>query len=179
MPDGPTVDRPDHLSGEIHEDLSGRRRELWARRIGLTLMVALACLALANVFGQDPVTTSAATSEATLSMHAPANLRSGLVDELRITADAHAPIAHPRLVLAEDWFDGFTINTISPEPTGHEYSDRGVILTYAGLPAGDRLVVRISFEADPTTFGSRTWRVALDDGPRRLAAVSRDGFVFP
>ena len=56
---------------------SGHAVELWIRRGLMTLFAVLALLALLNVFGQRPVTSTAGGEEASLEVVAPSTLRGG------------------------------------------------------------------------------------------------------
>lgn len=60
------ADLPDKLTLAQNRDRAARR-EPWFRRIGLSLLIALCLLGLANLFGQRPGTTKAATAAASLS----------------------------------------------------------------------------------------------------------------
>lgn len=170
---------PDHLSRATHRDLAGRRLEVWARRAGLTVLAALCALALAGAFGQRTTTVHARASEAELAVSAPTALRSGLITQVRAEVTAHRPIARPRLIVSEGWLDGVTVNTLDPEPDAEALTGEGLVLRYGALEAGGHLVVRLELQVNPTTAGRRTWRIALADGARELAVVTRDGRIYP
>lgn len=72
-------DLPDGLTVERNRDLRGRSEHVWIRRALLSLVAVLPILALLNVFGQRPTTTSAHGLTADLAVTAPARLRSGLI----------------------------------------------------------------------------------------------------
>lgn len=170
---------PDGLSRETNRDLTGRNGEVWGRRAGMVLLIAVCALGLASVFGQRSATQGAGTREATLSVRAPATLRSGLIGQVRIAVDAHRDLARPRIVISDDWIDGITVNTILPEPAASALSEGGLVLRYGPIPAGERLIVQIAIQVNPTTAGRRDWRIALDDGERRIAQVRRAGWIAP
>jgi hypothetical protein len=167
------------LSAERHRDLSGRGHEPWVRRGILVVFLALAALGLANVFGQRATTSSAAGAAAELTLTAPERLRGGLLAQGVISVEALRRIAQPRLVLDAGWTDGMTINTISPEAADQGSDEGRTVLAYGELPAGDTLTVRISYQVNPTTIGSDPAGVALLDGDREIARVSRTLVVFP
>lgn len=64
---------PDGLSLERNRDLRGRSGHGWYRRALLCVVAVLPVLALLNVFGQRPTTTSAHTFAARLEVTAPAD----------------------------------------------------------------------------------------------------------
>lgn len=167
------------LSPDRHLDLVGRRHEPWVRRAVLVLLLALVALGLANVFGQKAATSSAAGAAAELTLEAPDRLRGGVLGQGTIRVDAAQRVAQPRLVLDEGWIDGMTINTISPEAADQGTDDGRPVLSYDELPAGDSLTVRISYQVNPTTIGSRPGGVVLLDGDREIARVNRTIVVFP
>jgi hypothetical protein len=59
----------------------------------LGLVALLPLLALANVFGQRPSTSTAADGAATLSLYAPERVRGGDMFELRARVVAHRALA--------------------------------------------------------------------------------------
>src|SRR5207248_3294407 len=70
---------PETLTLTEHRDRRGRRWQEWARRGAMLAVALVPLLALLNVFGQRPETSSAATGTARLQVYAPARARSGLV----------------------------------------------------------------------------------------------------
>jgi hypothetical protein len=180
MPDAPPPETPPSgLAADRHRDLAGRSHEPWVRRAILLAFLAVAALGLANVFGQRAATSSAAGDAGELTLEAPDRLRSGLIGQGTIRVDAAQRIARPRLVLDAGWIDGMTINTISPEAADQGSDEGRPVLAYGELPAGESLVVRISYQVNPTTIGSMDGGVALLDGDRLIARVDRTLVVFP
>jgi hypothetical protein len=170
---------PDGLSAERDRDLGGRRHEPWVRRVFLLALLALVALGLAGVFGQRASTTAADGPAATLSLDAPDRLRGGLLGQGVIRVEARRRIAQPRLVLAEGWLAGMTINTLTPEAADQEDDGGRLVLAYGELPGGGSLTVRIAFQVNPTTIGTQPQDVELRDGGRAIARVARTVTVFP
>jgi hypothetical protein len=159
--------------------LEGRDHQPWVRRGGLTLMLALLGLALANVFGQRSVTTTARAAAATLSVSSPDRLRGGLLFTSRFTVLAHRAITKPTLVLDPGWFQQMTLNSIGPNPMNQSSRNGRVVFTFDKLAAGQRLVVWISWQVNPTNVTHRSENVELDNGTSPLATVRRSVAVFP
>ena len=151
----------------------------WVRRAVLTLFAALAVLGLFDVFGQATTQTVASTPAATLRVTAPKAVRGGLFFQSRVDIRARRAIAHPRLVLDEGWVEGMQFNSTEPAPVSEASRDGRVVLTYDGLDAGERLVVWMQFEVDPTNVGHRPYGLELDDAETKVAAVHRSITVFP
>jgi hypothetical protein len=164
-----------------HRSLSRRRRVLdpWFRRGVLVALAALVGAGLLNVFGQRPVTSRSAGAVAALSVQSPTNLRGGLLFQARFTVAARRALRAPTLVLEHGWFESMSVNSIIPQPTAQTARNGEVRLTYPRMAAGDSLRVWIYFQVNPTTVGSRSQAVALDDGREPLARIERRVKVWP
>jgi hypothetical protein len=152
---------------------------LWARRAVLALFAVIAVLGLLDVFGQGASQTAATTPAAVLRVTAPEAVRGGLFFQSRIEIRALRDIAHPRLVLDEGWVEGMQVNSIEPSPVGEASRDGRVVLSYDAVDAGERLVVWLQFEVNPTNTGHRSYGLELDDADTRVAAIDRHITVFP
>jgi hypothetical protein len=152
---------------------------LWARRAVMALFAAIALLGLLDVFGQGASSTTASGSAAVVRVTAPRAVRGGLFFQSKVEIRAVRGIEHPRLVLDEGWVEGMQVNSIEPAPVGEAGRDGRVVLSYDALDAGERLVVWLQFEVDPTNVGHRSYDLELDDGETPIATVDRDLTVFP
>lgn len=162
-----------------HLELRGRTVDLHARRLVLLLFAALAGLALAGVFGQQPSDARASSQAATLTVTAPTRVRGGLLFMARIRVDAHRELKRASLVLDPGWLESMQVNTIEPSPLGEASRDGRLVLTIGHVPAGQKHVLYVEFQVDPTNVGSRATWVRLEDSGRELVAVHRDITVFP
>ena len=152
---------------------------LWTRRAVMTIFAVVALLGLLDVFGQGTTQTATSTPAAVLSVTAPEAVRGGLFFQSRVEIRARRAIAHPRLVLDEGWIEGMQVNSIEPSPVGEASRDGRLVLSYDALDAGERLVVWMQFEVDPTNVGHRPYGLELDDAETRVAAIHRWMTVFP
>ena len=152
---------------------------LWARRAVMTVFAVIALLGLLDVFGQGTTRTAASTPAAVVHVTAPRAVRGGLFFQSRVEILARRAIAHPRLVLDEGWIEGMQVNSIEPAPVGEASRDGRVVLSYDRVDAGDRLVVWLQFEVDPTSVGHRSYGLELDDAETKVAAIHRHITVFP
>ena len=152
---------------------------LWARRAVMTIFAVIAVLGLLDVFGQGATQTAASTPAAVLRVTAPSAVRGGLFFQSRVEIRARRAIAHPRLVLDEGWVEGMQFNSTEPAPVSEASRDGRVVLSYDGIDAGERLVVWMQFEVDPTNVGHRSYGLELDDAETQVAAVHRSMTVFP
>jgi hypothetical protein len=173
------ADVPQYLTLKRHLELRGRQRTPWTRRALLCLLVAFPAVGLANVLGQQPVTSVAANAVARLQVVAADRLRGGLLGQQKFRVTAYSDIKHATLVLDRGWTDALQMNTIVPYPLGQ--ADRGgrLAMDFGHVPAGTTLVVRIEFQVNPTLVGSRPQGVELDDGRQPLVRVHRTLTVFP
>jgi hypothetical protein len=170
---------PDHLDRKQHVDLEKRDLEQWLVWVGIVVFVVFLGAGLANVFGQKVGTASATSAAADLELEAPTAVRSGLIYEVQFTISAHRALDEPTLVLDSGWFDGFTINTMSPDTKDWVQRDGLNVLSYDSLPAGTDLVVRLQYQANPTMVGTRDQRVVLEDGGAPILELDHETTVFP
>ena len=172
------ADLPDHLTYVKNRDRS-EVIELAARRIFFGALTLLIGLALVNVFGQRPTTTTAESPVADLEVFAPHALRGGLYYQGRFTIRAREEIEHATLVLDGGWTEQMQINTIEPSPVGEASRDGRLALDFGHVAAGRRLVVYLQYQVNPTNVGRRSQDVELHDGETLLAEADRTLTVFP
>jgi hypothetical protein len=171
---------PDRLDPARNRDLEGRAHHVWVRRALLALAVVPVALALFGVFGQEAKTSVRAGPQARVKLVAPRALRGGLLWQARIEIRALRDVAHPRIVLGTGFARGMQLNTIEPSAEGEAGRDDGrIVLSYADLPAGGRLVVYLQFQVNPTTVGDQDVSVELDDAEQPVARVPRTITVLP
>jgi hypothetical protein len=169
---------PDYLDLGRHRDVS-MRAELLARWTVLGLIAGLAVAALLGLVGQSPREAVAVGDAAELEVSAPTRLRGGVFFQGRFTVDARAPLESPTLVLDPGWLESMHINTIEPAPTEEASRDGDLALTFAALEPGDRLVVYMQFQVNPTNVGRRSADIGLYDGKTLITSVERTVTVFP
>jgi hypothetical protein len=170
---------PDHILVGRHRDLEGREWQAWIRRALLAIPAAIAVLALANVFGQHPATTSATGPGASVSVNGPTSIRGGLIWQARFDIHADRTLQHARLLLNSNWLEGNTVNSIEPQPSSETSQNGALELDIGRIPAGERHLLFIWFQTNPTNVGRRTTRTALYDGSQRLLTITRTLTIFP
>jgi hypothetical protein len=136
-------------------------------------------VALFNVFGQRPHNVVAAGSPASLELRAPDQLRGGLIYEARFTIAARRELKNAVLVLDSGWAEGQTMNTVVPSPLSEGSRDGDLLFKLGHVPAGQRFVLFLQFQVNPTTVGSRKQDVVLYDGSERIASIHRTAVYFP
>ena len=172
------ADLPEFLDYATNRDRS-ERWELTARRVFFGLLVVLCILALLNIFGQRPTTTTVASSAANLEVFAPTAVRGGLYYQGRFTIDAHESIEKATLVLDSGWSEQLQLNTVSPSPVGESSRDGRLALDFGHVDAGRKLVVYLQYQVNPTNVGRRSQDVELHDGETLLAHADRTLTIFP
>ncbi len=170
---------PDGLSLERNRDLHGRSGHVWYRRALLCVIAVLPILALLNVFGQHPTTTSAHTLAADLVVTAPARLRSGLIFQVRVKVTAHQDIQKPQLVFDPGWWESMSENSMAPNPSTQTNENGRIVLSLNKLAAGHNLIAWLYFQVNPTNVGERREDVELDGGSTRITYVHRSLTIFP
>ena len=173
------ADQPDGIVLRRHRDLQGRRWHPWLRRGLLGLIALVLVLALFDVFGQETSTTRAEAGAATLSVSAPGAVRGGLLFQARITTEARTELRDARLILNQAWIDGLTLNTIEPSPLNEASRDGNLAFDLGHLPAGSKHVLYLDYQVNPTTVGSRTLRLELQDGETPVTSLERTLRIFP
>jgi len=172
-------DIPQAIVLKRHRDLEGRSRGIWIRRGFLLLFAAIPAVALANVFGQRPSPVTASVPAASLQLYAPAHVRGGLLWEARFTIDAHRELKKTILVLDRGWLEGMSVNTIEPSPVGEGSHDGKLVLELGHVPAGEKYVLFMQFQVNPTNVGRRPQTVRLYDENQLLLTMHRKVTVFP
>ena len=170
---------PDTIVLKRDRDLAGRQNEIWVRRGLLALLCAVPLLALLNIFGQRPATSSATTGAARLKVYAPARVRGGLLFEARFHITAQRDLKKAILVLSPGWLEGMTVNTIEPAPTNEGSANGSLSLELGHIPQGQSYLLFIQFQVNPTNVGHRDQTVQLYDGKQKLLELHRTITIFP
>jgi hypothetical protein len=157
----------------------GTRHGPWTRRAVVALFTLVAVLGLLNLFGQRTSDSTAAVPAVAMTLSAPRTVRGGLFFQARIDIRARQAIQHPRLVLNDGWFEGMQFNSTEPQAAGEAGRDGKVVLSYDSLAAGDHLRIWVQFEANPTSVGTRSFGLELDDATTPVARIARDITVLP
>jgi hypothetical protein len=170
---------PDTLTLKTHRDQEGRHGFVWIRRVLLALLGLLLVLALLDLFGQRPSTSTAATSGARLQVYAPTHARSGVVYAARFRIDAVRELKDATLVLAPGWADAYTVNGAAPQPVTQASRNGSLSFGFGHVPAGQHLTFWLSLQINPTNVGRHLQTVRLYDGDTLLATVPRHITIFP
>jgi hypothetical protein len=170
---------PEGLTLEHDRDLVGREKRPRVREVLLGLLTAVLVLGLFNVFGQVVSVDVAETPAARFEVSAPSKIRGGLFFEARYTVDAVEEIANATLVLDPGWLKDITLNTVEPAPVGESSRNGEIALELGRIPAGERYVLYLHFQVNPTAVGIRSQDVELYDGERLLASFDRQAIVWP
>jgi hypothetical protein len=173
------ADQPEYLDIRRHRDLEGRRSDLWYRRAFLAMITAVPVIALFNVFGQQPETVLAANSAASLSLHAPASLRGGLLWSAKFRIFARQELKDAILVLNQGWAEEMAINTIEPSPIGQASRDGRLSFDLGHVPKGHSFVLFVQLQVNPINVGTRDQGVHLYDGKTELLTIDRSVSIFP
>ncbi|MDX6718930.1 MAG: hypothetical protein QOJ63_1184 [Solirubrobacteraceae bacterium] len=169
----------EHLDLERMRDLRGRTLHPWIRIALLALLGVPVLLALTGAIGQPTQARTSAGAAAHLRVEVPDVLRGGLLWRATVAVRATRTIKHPRIVLGAGFVEGMQLNTLEPSPVSEAGRGKRVVLSYAGLKAGDELVVYLQLQVNPTTIGDQDTGVELDDETTALARVAHTTTVLP
>jgi hypothetical protein len=170
---------PDTIVLRRDRDLDPRSREIWIRRSLFGLICVVPVLALLNVFGQRPETTTGTADAARLSISAPSRVRGGLLYQARFQITPTRKLTQAELVLDRGWLDGMTINTIEPSPASQRSLDGKLSFDLGPITAGRSYLLIVDFQVNPTNVGRGDQTVWLYDGNKALVTVHRTITVFP
>jgi len=173
------AEKPDGIVLKRHRDLDGRDNHPWIRRVLLGLIAAMLVLALANVFGQRPSTSRAASPAAVLSVYSPSRVRGGLLYTARFHVTARNELQKATLVLDPGWFEGMQVNSIVPQPVQEGSRNGRVVYELGHIAKGDSSILWIQFQVNPTNVGRRSQNVELDDGAQLISTIHRSITVYP
>lgn len=173
------VASPQGIVLKRHRDLVGRSWHVWVRRALLSMVAVLAVLALANLFGQRPATSRAATSAAVLSVYSPSRVRGGLMFTSRFHVTARNDLKKALLVLGPGWVEGMQVNSTNPQPVSEASRNGRLVLELGHIAAGHSYLLFVEFQVNPTNVGHRSQDVELDDGGTRLLTIHRSITIFP
>jgi hypothetical protein len=170
---------PEGLTLDHHRDLVGRMRRPIIREVLLGILVVALVLGLLNVFGQVRAVDTAETETARFEVDAPTKLRGGLFFQARFTIEATNNLRDASLVLHPDWLEDITLNTVEPAPVGEASRDGWIALELGRVPAGERYVLYLQLQVNPTAVGVRSQDVEFYDGNRLLASFDRTLLIWP
>ena len=162
-----------------HRDLRGREKAPWARRVVLAALAIIPLAALFDVFGQGATVRVADSSAATLTVNAPDHVRGGLMFTTTFTVRARQPLSDARILLERGWFEGMTFNGIAPQPSSESSHGDWTEFDFGHIDEGQTFSVWMSWQVNPTNVGRHAGDVALYDGDRRLALLSRTVTIAP
>ena len=144
------------------------------------MLAVLVVLGLANAFGQSPTASQAQTPTATLRVTAPADVRGGLIFQVRVDIAAHQPLTKPSLAFSPAWFDNMTLNSLAPQPSTETSRNGAPVFQLSPIPAGQRATYWFYFQVNPTNLGwHHTENLTLTDGTRPLATIHRTITIYP
>ncbi len=171
---------PDTLTLIENRDLRGRASMLRrGRRAGVALLALIPLLALLDLFGQRPETTTVTAPAARLAVYAPTHARSGVVYAARFRIDAMRELKKATLVLDPGWADGYTVNGQAPTPLSEGSSNGKLVFVLGHIPQGSHYTQFLSLQVNPTNIGHRNQRVWLYDGSQKILTVNRTITIWP
>jgi hypothetical protein len=170
---------PDGLTLNHHRDFVGLQRRPFVRWAILAALATLVLLGLLNVFGQRPENMVVSSSDAELEIYSPSTVRGGAVFMSRFTIVAERELEDATLVLDPGWLEGITLNSVAPSPVGEANRDGRLAFELGRIPAGEKYVLFLHFQVNPTNVGRRPQDVDLLDGERLLVHVDRTITIYP
>ena len=148
--------------------------------ISLAVLGLFMVAALLGVFGGGKARSMVMEAPAaTLEVHTPRVLRSGLFFETRIRVTAKTPIADAVIVIPASLWRDMTINTMIPAPS-EEKAEKGAFrFSYGELKPGEMLDIKVDGQINPPLFAGNSGTIELHDGDRPIAAIPIEITVLP
>ena len=117
---------------------------------------------------------------AALSIDVPDRLRGGLLYQARFTLQARGgSVSNPKLVFGENWLDGLTLNSTTPNPSAENSRGGRIAMAFPSLGRGRSITVLTEWQVNPTTVGRRSLATAFLDGNEPLVSQRRTLTIFP
>jgi len=170
---------PDTLTLKTNRDRKNWWQSVWIRRVLLLVPAVIVALALADVFGQRPTTSSLGAPAARLSVTAPTDARSGVIYAARFRIAATRELKNAILILDPGWADGYTVNGEAPQPLTQGSANGRLNFGFGHIPAGQQLTFWLSLQVNPTTIGRHRQTVQLYDGKTLVLTLKRSVVIFP
>ena len=167
---------PDGISRHHIDGRQGMLRGI----LPVVLLGGLLLAALLGAFGGTRNPTLGASGDgASLTIDAPRTLRSGMFFEIDIVVDARRAIAKPVVAISRSYLHDLTINTHLPEPEEMGFEDGRFTMTFPAMEPGDRLMVKIDGQVNPTLIGVNRGTIAIRDDRLELASRAVSLRVLP
>jgi hypothetical protein len=157
----------------------GQRVGLVTRRVLMTLFALISLAGLLGAVGQRASSSTVHGDAATLRVSVPERVRGGIFWQAKVEIDARQKVDQPRLIFADGWLEGMQMNSVEPAAGSESSRDGRLVFSYDTLQPGDRLVLWMQFEVNPTNVGRRSLELDLDDGQNPIARFNRDITVLP
>ena len=153
---------------------------VWARRALVTVLVVFVVLGVANTFGQSPTVSQAMSSAASLRVTAPADVRGGLIFQVRVEVTASRRLNKPILVFSPAWFESMTLNSMAPQPSTETSRNGDPAFVLAPIDSGRHATYWFYFQVNPTTVGwHRSENLQLRDPGTAPVTIDRTITIYP
>ena len=150
---------------EVAQDLEFQQRQWKAERVGWAIMLLIALLALAGLFGNGPLSSASVEApdgslSATYDRFVRQEARSTLTFQV---AGSQATNNEIELWVSQDYLDSVEVQRISPQPTEVLGGENLQIFVFVINDPPATLQVTFSFEAQE--MGRLSGEVGVTDGP--------------
>lgn len=173
------ADYPPRIDRARHEELTGRTRYVWLRRVAIVLVAVMPVLALVNVFGQHSALTVSVSPAASLGIDSPSRVRGGLIFTTKIVVTPSIQINDGQIYLDNGWFQNMSLNAVSPQPSNQSAQGPWQVWDFGQMPAHTAYTIWISWQTNPVNIGTRSQTIELYDGKDKLMTAHHTLTVFP
>lgn len=145
----------------------------------LAVLGAILATALTGVLGGRTTTVERNNAAVAAEIQVPTILRNGEFFEMRVKIDARRRIDKLRLGIGSRIWRDVTVNTMLPAATDEIYQDDAYRFTFGQLESGNRFVVKIDSQINPSRRGRAQGTIDILDGDTVLVSVPLRITVLP
>mgnify|MGYP000439199476 CR=1 FL=1 len=167
---------PDGLNEDNLRPVAEWRRH--ASPIGLLAFGLVVGLALVGLLGRER-TWAAEDGETRLTVHTSEIIRSGEFFEMRIRVEPETDIGELVIGIEDAIWEDITVNTMIPAASEEANEEGETRFTFAELPAGTELLLKIDMQINPDILFGNEGRVTVYDGEAELVSTPISITVLP
>lgn len=177
VPESAPSKLPDGLGEDHTQPHKGLAKH--ASVASVAILGAILVATLTGVFGGRATTIERNNAAVAAEIRMPMVLRNGEFFEMQVKIDARRRIEKLRLGIGSRIWRDVTVNTMIPAATDETYQDEAYRFTFGHLERGDRFVVKIDSQINPSRRGAAQGTVDILDGETILASVPLRITVLP
>lgn len=147
--------------------------------LSVVLLGAILATAATGVLGGRTMTVARKNAAISAAVEVPTILRNGEFFEMRIKIDARRRIEKLGIGVGSQVWRDVTLNTMVPASTQETYQNGSYLFTFGPIESGNRFVVKMDGQINPSRRGTTEGAVDILDGNTVLLSVPLRIKVLP